>query len=165
VKMRVATFGTDIRGVEVDDASAIGSCQQASRLWVAAPTAQIVGDAIISRMSVTNPTDEVVPIVVNPYGGTFPHGGDSPFTLRFSASAPVTYAGEFFPEEAPLPMHIDCPSHTQITFEATIDLNRWTWSGDPAVSLDWGFHFAAGTAPGGSFALRLPWREHLVAGV
>jgi hypothetical protein len=154
--MRQAMFGPDIRGVEVDDASAMGSCTQAHRLLVVAPTARILGDAIIARVAVTNPSDEVVPIVVNPYGGTFPYGGDSPFTLQFSASAPVTYAGELFPEEAPLPMHIDCPSNTEVTFEATIELHRWTWSGEPTVSLDWGFHFAAGTTPGGGLTLRLP---------
>ena len=165
--MRQATFGTDIRGRAValnpttgfPDEARIANGAQNTTLLVVAPTAQIIDDVIIARMSVTNPTDEVVSIVVNPFGGTFPYGGDSPFTLRFSSSAPVTYAGKLFPPAPPLPVHVDFPPNTEVTFEAIIALKPWVWSGNPTVTLDWGFHFASGTTPGGNLSLQLPLKE------
>ena len=39
------------------------------------------------------------------------------------------------------------------------ELELWAWSGNPTVSLDWGFHFAAGTTPGGNLSLRLPLKS------
>jgi hypothetical protein len=36
------------------------------------------------------------------------------------------------------------------------ELERWAWSGNPTVSLDWGFHFASGTTPSGTLSLQLP---------
>jgi hypothetical protein len=163
--MRQATFGTDIRGRVVapdpstwplSAADAALAATQNATLGVAPPTAQVIDDVIIARMSVTNPTNRVVSIVVNPLGGTFPYGGDSPFLLRFGSSAPVTYTGRLFPPAPPVPMRIDLPPETRVTFDATIALASWTWSGNPTVPLDWGFHFAAGTAPGGAVSVTLP---------
>jgi hypothetical protein len=169
--MRQATFGTDIHGrAAVDPATGypwpresavVISTENAQRaLLVVAPTAQIIDNVIIARMSVANPTDEVVSIVVNPFGGTFPYGGDSPFTLGFSRSGPVTYAGELFPPAPPVPIHIDFPPQTEVTFEATIQLARWSWSGNPTVPLEWAFHFAAGPTPSGTLSVQLTVPRH-----
>jgi hypothetical protein len=165
--MRQATFGTDIRGrAAVDPATGypwppesavvISARSAQSALLVVAPTARVIDDVIIARMSVTNPTNQVVSIVVNPYGGAFPYGGDTPFTLRFGSSAPVTYAGKLYPPAPPVPIHIDFPPQTEVTFEATIKLSPWAWSGNPTVPLDWGFHFASGKTPSGNLSVQLP---------
>jgi hypothetical protein len=155
--MRQAMFGTDVRGRAVAPNPATWQLSGGeSALVVAPPTVQIIDGVIVARMSVTNPTDQVVSIVVNPFGGTFPYGGDSPFTLGFGPSAPVTYTGQRFPPAPPVPIRIDFPPDTQVTFEATIRLERWAWSGTPTVRLEWGFHFASGTAPGGDLSVALP---------
>jgi hypothetical protein len=165
VSARQATFGTDIcgRAVAVDLATkypirlptAVATAAQ-NALLVVAPTAQIINDEIVARMSVTNPTDQIVSVQVNPFGGAFPYGGDSPFTLGFMRGEPVTYVGTLFPPAPPLPMHIDFPPNTEVTFEAKIQLARWAWSGSPTVSLDWGFHFASAPTPSGTVSLQLP---------
>jgi hypothetical protein len=157
--MRRATFGTDIRGraVSVDPATrypirlptALATAAQ-NALLVVAPTATIIDDVIVARMSVTNPTDEVVAVHV---------WLSTPFTLRFDSamrSGLVTYVGELFPAAPPWPVHIDFPPQTEVAFEARIQLTQWAWSGNPTVSLDWGFQFVADTTPGGTLSLRLP---------
>ncbi len=170
--MRQGTFGTDIRGraVAVDPATkyplrlptAVATAAE-NALLVVAPTARIIEDVIVARMSVTNPTAEVVSVQVNPFGGTFPYGGQSPFTLGFTREGPVTYVGALFPPGPPWPMHIDFPAQTEVAFVAKISLAQWAWSGNPTVSLEWGFHFVSEHSPRrhalSAVASEVGWRD------
>ena len=168
--MRQATFGTDLHGRQVTQNRvtwrfpaaevAVASGTQRAALVFGAPTTQVTDKVIRAHLSVTNPTDQVVPIVVFPSGGAFPYGGTTPFTLRFNAASPVKYTGQLFPPAPPLPMHIDFPPMTEVRFEAIVGLKPWSWADDPEVSLDWGFRFASGSNGGLDFSYdRIPERH------
>jgi hypothetical protein len=153
-------FGKDVRGRTVKDAEAEGGASAAvDHLTVTAPALAITDDAIVGHLVVTNTTDAVVSVVVAPYGGAFPYGGDSPFLLRFAPSDAIRYTGELFPPGPPPYMRIDFPPGATVAFSAIIGLAPWAWDGSPMVALRWGFHFASGQSPEGILTIQLPSRK------
>ena len=107
-----------------------------------------------------NRSSQPFDLIVNPYGGSFPYGGDSPFRLSLSRAAQevVRYSGELFPPEPPRPMLIKLPASSCVQFDAHIDLENYTYEGSPEVTLDWAFHYFEGQHPAGSVKLQLPRR-------
>ncbi|MBW2536603.1 MAG: hypothetical protein JRI55_34280, partial [Deltaproteobacteria bacterium] len=109
---------------------------------------------------VQNRSNEAFPLVVNPYGGTFPYGGDSPFGLGFSAEAGkvVKYSGKLYPPEPPMPMFIEIPATCCVRFDAHIDLKNYSYKGSPRVTLSWAFYYFKGDHPKGTVEVQLPRR-------
>jgi hypothetical protein len=153
-------FGRDVHGRTIYGEADRGPAAAAAvaHLTVTAPTLALADDAIVGRMVVTNTTDAVVSVVVAPFGGTFPYGGDSPFLLRFAPCETIRYAGELFPPAPPPYMRLDFPGGTTVAFRAILDLAPWAWEGSPVATLRWGFHFAAGQSPEGTLTIQLPSR-------
>jgi len=149
----VLTFGQEVRGVSAEGVQGADPAV----LLVSAPKVRLEKKAILAELIVENPSEAPLTVVTHPYGGSFPYGGDHPFTLRI-ASANVKYAGKLYPPEPPLPMAITFPAKARVAFTTRIDLASWDWTGEPEVELAWGFYFARGKAPGGTLKLKLPKR-------
>jgi hypothetical protein len=154
--MRRATFGVDIRSRAFPhpETARLSPSAPNELLLIASPTVSLAGRVIVAHLPVTNPTSEIVSVVVVPVPP--PLGGNGPFTLRFDRSAAIRYTGPLFPPAPPVPVQVDFPPETEVTFEAKIGLANWTWSGTPTVALQWSFHFVSGTSPGGSVSVDLP---------
>lgn len=115
-------------------------------------------DRIRLAVLVTNTSTRIFPLVVYPYGGAFPYGGDNPLVLSFASQAAVKYSGERYPPEPPLPMLIEIPASSCVRFEAEIDLRNYTYKGSPQVVVEWRFHYFKGKYPEGQMQIRLPAR-------
>lgn len=122
--------------------------------------ARVVGSTIVLSALLKNRSPKAFSLVVNPYGGKFPYGGDNPFRTALSpaARALVKYSGELFPPGPPSPMLIQVPASSCVRFNAKLDLSRYTYSGSPKVTLEWGFHYYKGKHPKGSVQVQLPKR-------
>jgi hypothetical protein len=145
-------FGAEVQGTPTLDTS-VGA--DPSPLKVAVPEVRVEGGRILGELVVENPTDKALRVVVNPYGGAFPYGGTSPFTLGFRGEPAVKYTGKLYPPEPPRPLLIEFPGKARVRFTATIDLANYGWEGEPQVTLNWGFYFARKPVEG-KLALRLP---------
>ncbi len=108
-----------------------------------------------AELVVENPTEKTVRVVVNPYGGAFPYGGTSPFTLGLGGEPAVKYTGKLYPPEPPRPLAIDFPAKARVRFSASIELENYGWEGEPQVTPTWGFYFARKPVEG-RLGLRLP---------
>jgi hypothetical protein len=153
-------FGKDVHGRTIYGDADRGPAAAAAvdHLTVKVPTLALTDDAIVGHLVVTNTSDVVVSVVVAPFGGAFPYGGDSPFLLRFAPSEAIRYTGELFPPGPRPYMRIDVPPRATVAFDAIIDLAHWAWDGSPVVALRWGFHVAAGQSPEGTLTIQLPSR-------
>lgn len=145
-------FGAEVQGTPTLDAS-VGA--DPSPLKVGVPKARVEGGRILGELVAENPTDKVLRVVVNPYGGAFPYGGTSPFTLGLGGEPAVKYTGQLYPPAPPRPLLIEFPAKTRVRFTATIELQNYGWEGEPQVTLNWGFYFARKPVEG-KLALRLP---------
>ncbi len=119
---------------------------------------QVVGSTIVLSALLKNRSPKAFSLVVYPYGGKFPYGGDNPFRMGFAPSARkvVKYSGELYPPGPPSPMLIQVPASSCVKFDAIIDLSRYTYKGSPKVTLEWGFHYYRGKHPKGSVQVQLP---------
>jgi hypothetical protein len=131
-------FGRDLRGTPLSDREAYERSHPVPAVRVGEPTLCLAPPGIVAQLLVENPSPKALELIVHPYGGTFPHGGETPFTLAF-ASHDVTYSGPLSPPEPPLPMAITLPPRTTVAFPASLDLSAWSWHGRPTVELEWGF--------------------------
>jgi hypothetical protein len=157
-------FPDDVVHRQLDDETARRLFRPPIALGFEGATAvRVGGRRLVYDFWVTNPTPEDFPLVVWPYGGSFPYGGDNPLTLGFSREAQqvVNYSGEAFPPEPPLPMEIVIPANGRVHFSAEIDLSRYSYDGCPEVSLEWGFHLLEGESPSGAVLVELPRRPGL----
>jgi hypothetical protein len=129
-------------------------------LEVRAGDVVVTADRLGLAAVVTNTSALTFPLVVNPYGGTLPYGGDNPFLLRFSdaSNTVVKYSGKLFPPEPPLPLLIEIPGSSCVRFEAEIDLRNYVYHGSSEVELEWDFHYFKGDYPHGRKRVRLPAR-------
>jgi hypothetical protein len=153
-------FGKDVHGRTIYGPAARGpaAASAVDDLTITDPTLVLTDDAIVGRLVVTNPTDGVVSVVVGPYGGAFPYGGQTPFTLGFVHSDDIRYTGELLPPEPPPFMRIGFPPRATVAFNAIIDLTPWAWNGSPVATLSWSFHFANRRSPQGTVTIQLPSR-------
>ncbi len=110
---------------------------------------------IITEAELLNEGDEFV-LVVNPYGGAFPYGGTNPFRIFFASPDVPKYSGRLYPPSPPLPLAITVPARSSIVFEATIDLDNYTWEGTPEVVLYWAFYYLKAPYPEGELKIQLP---------
>ena len=146
-------FGTDVKPTPSDSPPA---GDDPAPLKVGAPTVKVEGGKVLGELVVENPTDKALRVTVNPYGGSFPYGGTSPFTLGFGGEPAVKYSGELFPPEPPRPLAIEFPAKARVLFTADVTLKDYTWAGAPEVGLTWGFYFAKGKPVEGTVKVRLP---------
>ena len=116
----------------------------------------VTANRIKLAVLVTNSSARPFPLVVHPYGGAFPYGGDNPLVLRFAGQAAVKYTGKRYPPEPPLPMLIEMPGLSCVQFEAEIDLRNYTYHGSPQVIVEWSFYYFRGKYPEGQMQVRLP---------
>ncbi|HEY3452854.1 MAG TPA: hypothetical protein VGK67_41310 [Myxococcales bacterium] len=146
-------FGTDLRATPVKDGD---KGEDPKPIQVGAPKVKVEGKQVVGELVVENTSDRAVRIVVNPYGGGFPYGGTSPFTLGFGADPMVKYAGELYPPEPPAPLAIEFPAKAKVLFTATIPLQKYTWPDGHEGKLAWGFYFAKGKPVEGEAKVKLP---------
>jgi hypothetical protein len=155
--MNALRFGSEVKGSQINEKDAAGRWHPLPDVHVGEPSVCISRSAIVAKLLVENQSKESASLIVMPNGGSFPYGGDSPFTLSF-ADNEVKYTGEVFAPEPPLPMAITLTPRSIVAFEARIDLANWSWQGQPTVGLRWGFHFLQPPSPGGVVRVRLPAR-------
>ena len=119
---------------------------------------KVVGTRIVLSALLKNRSRKAFSLVVYPYGGKFPYGGDNPFRMGFTPAAHevVKYSGKLYPPGPPSPMLIQIPASSCVKFDTKIELSRYSYSGSPKVTLEWGFHYYKGKHPKGSVQVQLP---------
>jgi len=160
VEARTLRFPGQITFSSLDRVQAKARFKRPDALKVAVGKTRVARDKIEVSVLVRNTSRQPFPLVVNPYGGSVPYGGDSPLSVRFSraASAVVRYSGRLYPPEPPKPMVIQLPAASCTQFDGTIDLSGYSYKGAPEVTLDWAFYFFSGEYPKGTLKVRLPRR-------
>ena len=153
-------FPREITFKLIDNDQAKASFLPPKTLKVTVGKVRISSGKILISALVSSSSRRPFSLVVNPYGGSFPYGGDNPFSLRLSAAARevVKYSGELFPPEPPRPMLIQLPASSCTQFEAQIDLSNYTYRGAPRVTLEWNFYYFDGKHPQGTVEVQLPPR-------
>lgn len=146
-------FGTELKASPAKDGD---QGDDPAPIRVGTPAVRVEGGKVLGELVVENTADKPVRIVVNPYGGAFPYGGTSPFTLGFGGEPAVTYTGELFPPEPPMPIAIEFPAHAKVLFTAEIELANYTWKGELEAKPNWGFYFARGKPVEGVAKVKLP---------
>lgn len=166
-RLKTLEFPGDMKvEAELPEKVAAKRFKRSARLQVAVEpvVVNVLEQKLVLTAWLENP-DQDLDLIVMPYGGDFPYGGNSPLLFRFAASAATTvvYSGELFPPGPPLPMAIRIPAASRVRFTAEIDLGSYTYTGAPEVELDWGFHYhhRSKSHPKGVVKVRLPEREAL----
>jgi len=160
VAARTLSFPKEIKWRMVDGKEARDRFVAPKWLKVTVGRARVRRNQIELSALLQNRSDKPFPLVVNPYGGSFPYGGDNPFALGFSraASEVVKYSGKRYPPGPPRPMVIQIPATCCVQFDARIDLGKHTYRGSPKVTLDWAFYYFKGPHPNGTVEVQLPGR-------
>lgn len=153
-------FPGQVKGRLIDGKQARARFVAPKALGVTVGRARVRGKRIELSALLRNTSERPFDLVVNPYGGSFPYGGDSPLGLGFSAEASkaVTYSGKRYPPAPPMPMLITIPAARCVQFDAHVDLSNYTYKGSPKVTLSWAFYYFRGVHPKGTVAVRLPGR-------
>ena len=153
-------FPQQVKGRLIDGKQARARFVAPGRLKVTVGRARVRRNQVELSALVRNPSGRPFSLVVNPYGGSFPYGGDSPFALGLTAEASkvVKYSGKRYPPEPPRPMLIQIPATSCVQFDARIDLGNYTYRGAPRVKLSWAFYYFKGEHPKGTVEVRLPGR-------
>lgn len=146
-------FGTDVKARPAPDGD---RGEDPAPIKVGTPSVKADQKQVSGELVVENTSDKPVRIVVNPYGGGFPYGGTSPFTLGFGADPTVKYVGELYPPEPPRPISIEFPARAKVLFTATIPLDKYSWPDGHEGTLAWGFYFAKGKPVEGRVKVKLP---------
>ncbi len=160
VEAKTRHFPRQIKSNSLDYKQAKARFTPPKELKVTVSQARISGSRIQISALLQNRSRRPFSLVVNPYGGSFPYGGDNPLILKFSRAANevVKYSGRLYPPEPPRPMVIQLPASGCVQFEAHIDLSNYTYKGSPKVTLDWAFYYFEGKHPKGSVEIQLPQR-------
>jgi len=160
VAAKTLRFPKQVKGRLVDGKEARSRFVAPKQLSVTVGRPRVRRNQIELSALLRNSSAKPFTLVVNPYGGSFPHGGDSPFGLGFSAASSevVKYSGKLYPPEPPQPMVIELPAACCVQFDARIDLGNYSYKGAPKVTLAWAFYYLEGDHPKGTVELRLPKR-------
>ena len=158
-ELRVLRFPDDVEHRLIDPGEAQQRFVAPEQLVVQTdPRVRVDGGRLLIDTWVTNPQVADFVLIVFPVGGSFPYGGDSPLSLRFSRATleRVKYAGPTFPPEPPQPMEIVLPAQSRVWFSAQLDLANYEYAGQLQAELEWSFHFWQGESPSGTLTATLP---------
>jgi len=118
---------------------------------------EIINNNLVAQLELANTGDDFL-LIVNPYGGEFPYGGTSPFSVDISPSNgnTIKYVGQLYPPAPPMSMQIDVEANSKLIFLAKIPLDKYVWQGTPEILLNWTFYYYQEPYPKGTIKLVLP---------
>ena len=159
--MKTLEFPQGITTKSISDKEATERYQQPEKLKFEGPQEiKRKRETFLLEAFLINESEEIQKVIVMPFGGSFPYGGESPFYVRFSPSAgkKIRSKETYPPPEPPLPMEIRIPAKSRIRFPGEVHLKHYTYEGSPTVEIEWGFYFSQEPFPKGKFEVTLPKR-------